>query len=323
MTDIQTASGGEATGARPADPVRIVVPRTLAAALAGACTAQMDGHRWAAPNVAAARTVLGSGAEVVLAALADRLGRRTVPTPGWAVLALPARLGNEDLQLAAAGVLAALGRPFFSVDQGSRLWIGQETNTAKDRASFGGAGAQALHIDAPNVEQVPEYTSLLVLRPDPAGGGVSLLGDLPAALALLSEDDQRMLREPVFFEGRADGLHGVGGPRMPFPVIESDPRGGWVRWAAKMITDPRNGARTGVLGRFSEALAVHTVAVTLGRGQLLVVDQRRIAHGRTALGEQRGLADGTRRWIVQAKATFESAAPAHQLTARAGRRGNA
>ncbi|MEV5204509.1 hypothetical protein [Streptomyces sp. NPDC053720] len=77
--------------------------------------------------------------------------------------------------------------------------------------------------------------------------------------------------------------------------------------------------------RFAAALEQTTVAVTLGRGQLLVVDQRRIAHGRTARGPQQGLADGTRRWIMQAKATVDPAAPAHQILAgaAAGRRNDA
>jgi hypothetical protein len=131
---------------------------------------------------------------------------------------------------------AALGTPFFSISEAGRLWIGAESTMAKDESSFGGTGAQALHIDAPNVEAVPEYTSLLVLRPDPAGGGASLHGDLRAAFAATGEADRAALRQPVFFEGRAEGLHGVGAPRMPLPVLEDDEQGQlrWVQWAGKM-----------------------------------------------------------------------------------------
>jgi alpha-ketoglutarate-dependent taurine dioxygenase len=137
------------------------------------------------------------------------------------VVALPARLGDEELQRAAAGVLAAVGRPFFSVDVGGRLWIGTESSAVRDPASFGGVGLNGLHVDAPNVEQVPDYASLLVLRADPAGGGASLVGDLHAALADLDEDDRDELRRPVYFEGRAEGLHGVGAARLPFPVLDA------------------------------------------------------------------------------------------------------
>jgi alpha-ketoglutarate-dependent taurine dioxygenase len=324
----RVATTGHIGGARLTrleDPVRVVVPTSLAGALARACTTQMDEYRWSAANVAAVRRVLAeNSAQVLLEALAGRLGRGRQSLPGWVVLALPARLSDEELQVAAAGVLAALGTPFFSIEPaGGWLWVGQETSSAKDGASFGGTGAQGLHIDAPNVEVIPEYTALLVLRGDPSGGGTSLLGDLRAAAASLGEADREALREPVFFEGRADGLRGVGRPRLPFPVLEMDERGelAWIRWAAKMLEDQRNTARTAVLGRFAAALAQVTVAVTLGRGQLLIADQRRIAHGRTALGSQQGLADGTRRWITQAKAMFDPAAPAHQAPA-AGRTRN-
>jgi alpha-ketoglutarate-dependent taurine dioxygenase len=303
------------------DPVRIVVPTALATAVTQACTREMTEHRWSAANVSAARTVLTSSrGQALLAALTERLQRAHPTSPGWAVLALPARLRDEELQVAAAGVLAALGTPFYSIQQpGAWLWIGQESTSSKDDASFGGSGAQALHIDAPNVETIPEYTSLLVLRGDPAGGGTSLLGDLHAAIDQLDDDDRAALMEPVYFEGRAEELRGVGAPRMPFPVLETNACGEpvWIRWAAKMLRDQRNTTYAAVLERFAAALARTTVEVALERGQLLIVDQRRVAHGRSALGPQQGLADDTRRWIMQAKATFDPAAPAHQVSASA------
>ncbi len=176
-----------------------------------------------------------------------------------------------------------------------------------------GPAAQGLHIDAPNVERVPDYTSLLVLRPDPAGGGQSLVGDLHAALAGLSGTDRGELAEPAYFEGRAEGLHGTGVPRMPFPVLDAGGDGRpWVRWAAKMAADPRNRAHAAVLARYAAALEASATTVALDRGCLLVLDQQRAAHGRTALGSQEGLPDGTRRLLVQAKAALDPAAPAQQ-----------
>lgn len=215
-------------------------------------------------------------------------------------------------------VLDVLGRPFYSIEQGGRLWIGQESSPATDSASFGGQGANQLHIDAPNVEHVPDYTSLLVLRADPAGGGASLLGDLHAALAGLTESDRAKLRRPLYFEGRADGLHGVGGARLPFPVLDDADDGRWIRWAGKMLDDKRNTGHTAALHRFATALSTMTQTITLGRGHLLIADQQRIAHGRTALGDQASLADGTRRWLVQAKTTCELAAPAQAARVGAG-----
>jgi hypothetical protein len=75
------------------------------------------GHRWSAQNVAAARPVFtGGGAQMLLSALARRPDRSD---PSSALLALPATLGNEELRVVAAGVPAALGRPFNSIRQGA------------------------------------------------------------------------------------------------------------------------------------------------------------------------------------------------------------
>lgn len=291
------------------DPVAAIVPQVVAARLAELCTLEMDGHRWSQVNVDAARRVLASEGHGVADVLGERVARTPGSAPGWVVLALPDGLADEGLQRAAAGVLAALGRPFYSIEQGGRLWIGRESSAVADSASFGGLGANQLHIDAPNVERVPDYTSLLVLRADPAGGGASLLGDLHAALAGFTEADRAELRRPVYFEGRAQGLHGVGGARLPFPVLEDTDDGRWVRWAGKMLDDERNTGHLALLHRFAIALSTTTETIALGRGHLLIADQQRIAHGRTALGDQAGLVAGTRRWLVQAKTTCELAAP--------------
>jgi hypothetical protein len=273
----------------------------------------MDAHQLSAEDVATAREILDGPVGRAVAARLAALAGRGQEGPGWAVLRMPAGLDDDQLQRAGAGLLAALGRPFFSIRDGGRLWIGGETSAAKDPASFGGAGRQGMHVDAPNVERVPDYTSLLVLRPDPAGGGQSLVGDLHAALAALSGADRDELAEPVYFEGRAEGLHGTGAPRMPFPVLDASGEGRpWIRWAAKMAGDPRNHAHAAVLARYAAALEDHATTVALGRGCLLVLDQQRAAHGRTALGSQEGLPDGTRRLLVQAKAALDPAAPAQQ-----------
>jgi hypothetical protein len=298
----------------------VEVPGGLASRLACSCTLEMDGHQWAGKNVTAAHDVLaGPGSGHVISGIAGLLGRASVGAPGWTVLRLPADLSDQQLRRAAAGMLAAVGRPFFSIDEGGGLWSGAESTPARDAASFGGTGRQGLHIDAPNVERIPDFTSLLVLRADPAGGGQSLIGDLHAALAQLSPADRAELSEPAYFEGRAERLRGTGAPRMPFPVTDFAGAGRpWIRWAAKMLDDPRNSSRTGVLRRFAAALDEHTLALTPGRGALLILDQQRAAHGRTALGDQARLADGTRRLIIQAKAAYDVAAPAQVLAQDSG-----
>lgn len=218
------------------------------------------------------------------------------------------------LRRAAVGVLAAVGTPFFSIDGGHRLWLDGLSKSERDPNSFGGFAAQALHIDAPNVTAPPDYTSLLMLRPDPAGGGHSVLADLRVAAALLTDADRDVLRRPVFFEGRAEQLHGVGEPLLPFPIIEDGlPGKSWIRWAGKLLADERNVGYRLVLKRFAALLEGTSQQVRLRRGDLLIADQRRVAHGRTALGRQDDVAPTARRLLCQAKARFDAIAPVHQV----------
>ncbi|RSM34600.1 hypothetical protein DMA12_47655 [Amycolatopsis balhimycina DSM 5908] len=269
----------------------------------------MDGHSWAVSCVDSAQASLRTAGAAVVHGLADRLA-----LDGWAIAALPAELPDELLRRVAAGVLAAVGTPFFSIDGGRGLWLDGLSGPERAPHSFGGLAAQALHIDAPNVTAPPDYTSLLMLRPDPAGGGHSVLADLRAAAVLIADDDRELLRRPVFFEGRAERLHGVGEPLLPFPVLEDGPPGNaWIRWAGKLLTDERNMAHRLVLEHFASLLGDTAQRVRMRRGDLLIADQRRVAHGRTALGRQDGVAPSARRLLCQAKARFDAAAPAHQV----------
>ncbi|MFE2914782.1 TauD/TfdA family dioxygenase [Kitasatospora indigofera] len=290
---------------------RVTVAPQAAHRLAATCTTAMDGHRWNLADTVLARRELTAEPRLVTA-LATAM-RRT----GHLTADLPPDLDDHQLRLAASAVLAAFGRPFNSIDDGTgSLWIGGESNAGRDAASFGGLGAQGLHQDAPNVERMPDFTALLFLRPDPAGGGASLTGDLHAAAAELSAADHHELKLPLCSEGRAEHLRGVGAPRLPFPVLQDTAHGLQIRWAAKLLTDPRNTEHLPVLHRFAQALERHTTVTHAARGQLLIIDQHRTAHGRQALGDQRPWPDGTRRLIVQAKAAFEQSAPATNAGSR-------
>ncbi|MFE0023594.1 hypothetical protein [Amycolatopsis sp. NPDC059021] len=282
---------------------RTRVPASLASALAET-DLDVDGCAWARHRIETSRVALRIGGDAVVATLARLMNRR-----GWAIAALPSAFPAALLRRAAAGVLAGFGIPFFSIDGGQGLWLDGLSEPQRDPASFGGFGAQSLHIDAPNVTAPPDYTSLLMLRPDPAGGGTSVLGNLRDAVATPDAAEREVLRRKEFFEGRADGLCGVGEPLLPFPVLDNDSGTGWIRRAGKMLTDPRNRPHLPVLQRFATALEKTVTRVRLRHGEVLIVDQRRVAHGRDALGPQGTVAPEQRRLLCQAKVRAESAAP--------------
>ncbi|WP_228708648.1 TauD/TfdA family dioxygenase [Amycolatopsis keratiniphila] len=269
----------------------------------------MDGHVLAAQSVATARSTLLTAGTALTHALSGRLA-----SAGWVIASFPPELPDTLLRQAAAGVLSGVGQPFYSIDGGRGLWLDSLAALDRDPHSFGGVGAQAVHIDAPNVTEPPDYTSLLMLCPDPAGGGKSVIADLRAAADQLDEHDRELLTRPVFAEGRAERLHGIGEPLPTFPILDERPsKHTWIRWAGKLLTDDRNTAYLPVLTRFASLLEATARQVLLRRGDLLIADQRRVAHGRTALGRQDQLVPAARRLLCQAKVRFDANAPIHEL----------
>jgi hypothetical protein len=293
---------------------RIPVSSELAKALR--LTDDTNKHRPAPAQIAIARnTITGTPAGVDLTGLlAGRLRES-----GWAVLTLPGQRNDQAFLRVAAGLLAAVGDPFPSaVPPEGGVWLRGESRREAGPASLGGFGGQPLHIDAPGAERPPDYTALLMLRPDPAGGGACRIANLRQAAAKLTTVDRELLSRAVFYESRADKPRGVGRPRLPFPVLEPAPDGaGWIRWAGSLLTDPRNQQHRPVLLRFGELLEPLTRRIWLSRGHLLVLDQRQVAHGRDPLGDQRTVKT-PKRLLCQADVRAAAAAPVQQaLAARA------
>lgn len=299
-------------------PSRNRIPVTPDLARPRGSTAEtVRGHRLAPSDVDRARSVLAGphGCRVVERAAA------CLANQGWFVFRLPYQRDDAGYRRAAAGLLAAVGEPFHSiVPSEGGLWLRGQSSPDRIPSAFGGFGGQALHIDAPNTQRPPDYTALLMLRSDPAGGGASRIGDLRTAAARLTAPDRAVLARREFWEGRADGLRGVGRALLPFPVLEDAPGSadglGWIRWAGNLLDDPRNQRRRPALLRFAELLAPLTRQVWLDRGDLLVLDQRRVAHGRTPLGDQTAVT-GPARLLCQAKVRATPDAPVQRALAGA------
>ena len=130
-----------------------------------------------------------------------------------------------------------------------------------------------LHTDVSYVPTPPKFMLLHCSHPDPGGGGVSLMADCDAAAERISESDRLALAEPVF--------HFLYPPNCPagesaaHAIHES---GLWRFKHAAMRTPPSHEAP---VDRFHQALTQISVALFLERGDLLIADNHRIAHGRS------------------------------------------
>lgn len=225
---------------------------------------------------------------------------------GYAVLRLAdlaETLGTDSdrfLRLA-TGFAAAVAVPFSPFPRWP-LWKDIGVKIDKDPGKSSGIGYNAFHMDLVNATLPPDFTTLLCIRPDPLGGGASILSDVHAAVARLPEGTRALLAEPAFHYGTFFDLFGVGKEYKPFPILGgSNPGDGFVRFTAKMLKRSDLGrAHADAARELAEELVRGQVSFMLQPGDYLIVNQRRFLHGRQALHDgQETVPVAERRLLLQ------------------------
>ncbi|MFF5439821.1 TauD/TfdA family dioxygenase [Streptomyces achromogenes] len=208
---------------------------------------------------------------------------------GYAVL----RLGNLAKVLGTAGdrflrlvtgFATEVAVPFSPFPRWP-LWKDIGVKVDKDPGKSSGVGYNAFHMDLVNATLPPDYTTLLCVRPDPLGGGSSILSDPHAAVARLSDRSRALLAESAYHYGTFFDLFGVGEEYKPFPILDgSDAGEGFVRYTAKMLERSELGqAHAEAARELAGELVRGQVSFMLQSGDYLIVNQRRFLHGREAL----------------------------------------
>jgi Taurine catabolism dioxygenase TauD, TfdA family len=203
--------------------------------------------------------------------------------PGWAVIDVVdgSLAQTPDAAQLASAVFGTLGRP-IRIFANLPLWKVLRSDPRRPLGSSGGVGAQEPHIDFVNAALPPDLVALFCIRADPAGGGASVVSST-GAVAALPAQTLAALAQPIYRDGRVEGLDNVGADINPFPV--------WnpgdaleVRWTGKLLESTADPAPRAALSRLGAALTHGVEEVALAPGQLLVINQRRAVHGRRALG---------------------------------------
>lgn len=133
-----------------------------------------------------------------------------------------------------------------------------------------------LHTDVSYVPNPPGLMLMHCVRPDPAGGGQVLLASCDAALRLLPDDVVASLQQPVFRFLYPPAC--PVGASEPAAILE---QGRWrFKYACMDFADELDSA----VDAFHQALQSVCEPVTMQAGDLLIVDNHRMAHGRTAFG---------------------------------------
>ncbi|GHF33391.1 hypothetical protein GCM10010218_13110 [Streptomyces mashuensis] len=205
---------------------------------------------------------------------------------GYAVLRLgnlAKALGTDRFLRLATAFAAEVAVPFSPFPRWP-LWKDIGVKIDKDPGKSSGIGYNAFHMDLVNATRPPDYTTLLCVRPDPLGGGPSILSDAHAAVARLSENSRALLAETAYHYGTFFDLHGVGEEYKPFPILDGSELEGFVRFTAKMLERSQlSQAHADAARELAEELIRGQVSFMLQPGDYLIVNQRRFLHGREAL----------------------------------------
>lgn len=139
----------------------------------------------------------------------------------------------------------------------------------------------------------PRYLLLSCLRGDPSAR--TLLCDVASVLELLPSAVRRVLEQPRFRTGVDESFTGgaTAPPRAPAPILSGDPERPTLVFDAELMsgTDPDAQRAIETLRALTRQQRRH---LCLEQGDLLVVDNHRCIHGRSAFPAR---FDGTDRWV--------------------------
>ena len=224
---------------------------------------------------------------------------------GYAVVRLGAiaqalGVGDQFLRVAMA-ILAEVAVPFQPFKRWP-LWKEIGTNLNANPGQSTGTGYNAFHMDLVNATRPPDYSTLLCIRPDPLGGGPSILSDARAAVSRLPEKSRTLLADEVYHYGTFFELSDVGTEYKPFPILDGKPSDvGFVRFTAKMLAESQfDDVHANAARELADEMVRGQVSFTLQRGDFLIVDQHRFVHGREPLSDgQENVPPEERRLLLQ------------------------
>lgn len=134
----------------------------------------------------------------------------------------------------------------------------------------------------------PRYLALWCETPSTGAGGETTLADARAWTETLTEEDRAYLRQRLFAWETTDAMRHLGLDLHPeHPVIEDHPEGAIVRYSFNNLvrgSDERIGP---LLADAKEYFERHHVAVQYERRDMLVFDNWRMLHARSAFTDTR------------------------------------
>lgn len=211
----------------------------------------------------------------------------------------PECLSNETdvLHCLFVRVANALGSPLHVIERWPLVHnVSVQLNARRRR--FGSVGEIGLHVDIVNSQAPPDAVAFFCIRPDPGGGGTIRVANMQATYATLGDSDRAALDQAEGEEEAFYGFCNVGHRLDPYPIVEQTSFGPRIRVTGKTSDgDPGQGGNES-LERFLRQLRKNAFGVKLQRGDALIINQRKYAHGRDPLGpDQPSIPEDCRRLL--------------------------
>ena len=193
---------------------------------------------------------------------------------------------DEEVKLFLTAFCSLFATPIKVIDA-LGLWIKIDINLNNEMNRAGGDGYLPLHNDLVNTRNPPDNVALFCFKPDPLGGGATIISNIQNALGLATEKFGMRIKEMMFTEGKYFGLKGVGEELNPFPLVEkiSDHRSRY-RFTSRLldlIVD-KSSLEYEVIEFINETLLSAATKIMLKRGDLILLNQNIVVHGRTSVG---------------------------------------
>lgn len=219
---------------------------------------------------------------------------------GFIVLKIQELLDNySDSEIATAStfILSVFGSPFRVFLNRPNHWRKLSIDPNRPPNRSGGTGLSPLHMDFVNASNPPDLVCLFAIRHDPLGGGESLISKFDDIEILLSKEHLATLSTAQFTDGMVNNLNGVGIDINPFAIINSNSH--WrYRFTGNLIKSAPEGIAWEAIKAMADILESRMITFMLERGDMLIMNQHRVAHGRLPVGEgQRNIPESKRRFL--------------------------
>ncbi|MEJ0011273.1 MAG: TauD/TfdA family dioxygenase [Bauldia sp.] len=221
---------------------------------------------------------------------------------GFVVIGFSNILDSFSDGLAAGAITAFLARiapPIRVFIDSPTFWRKVDVDLTRPPNRSRGTGFLPLHMDFVNAENPPDYVCLLSMRPDPRGGGNTIVASMDQIEKELPAHVCEVLRRSIFSDGAVVNLANIGEDANPFSVLAD--RVWRYRFTDNLLRLDLPPEVIDALNMFASVIQTRAVTFGLPRGDCVVIDQHRTLHGRMPLGsDQAALPPAERRLVLHA-----------------------